>query len=441
MAQLSQQTATLACPNCGHQFTTTVHSIIDVSQDPTAKSRLLAGQLNVATCPRCGMGGPLSTPFLYHDSEKELLLVYTPPSTTTTSDQQQQFIGTMVNRVMNSLPVDKRKGYLFQPRTFLSLDTMFEEILIADGISRQQLESQKHKARLLERFIGATSDDVIQIIAQENEKELDYEFFLLLNNIIEQERARGNETQVDSLQILRDKLLQYSQVSPQQILGEAESITPDELLQQFLKLDDEQQQKAMVAAIRPLLDYAFFQTLTSRIEEAEKTGNDDQAARLLDLRTKLLTWIDALEAEAKKIWERKGKIIKDALESADWRTALDPHWQEIDTIFLTILGSNIKIAQEQGNKQAAATLQQLADLAMIIAREHAPPEIELLNRLLETDSIEERTRILDENQNMVNTDFLGLINQVTQDLVAQGRQQEADTLLPLTEQVTKILGK
>ena len=243
------------------------------------------------------------------------------------------------------------------------------------------------------------------------------------------------------MQILRDKLLQYSQVSPQQILGEAESITPDELLQQFLKLDDEQQQKAMVAAIRPLLDYAFFQTLTSRIEEAEKTGNDDQAARLLDLRTKLLTWIDALEAEAKKIWERKGKIIKDALESADWRTALDPHWQEIDTIFLTILGSNIKIAQEQGNKQAAATLQQLADLAMIIAREHAPPEIELLNRLLETDSIEERTRILDENQNMVNTDFLGLINQVAQDLVAQGRQQEADTLLPLTEQVTKILGK
>ena len=377
MAQTPPQLAAITCSNCRWQFTIPAYRIVDVGQDPAAKARLLQGQINVAVCPQCGTGGTLSIPFLYHDPQKELLFVYTPPSTMMDNDQQQRFIGSSINTVMASLPPEKRKGYLFQPRTFLSMETMLDEIIMTDGISRQQLESQKNKLRLLQRLVSAISDDVIEVIARENEKDLDYEFFLLLNNLTERMKGQGNQAEAARLQTLRQKLLQYSDAARQGEVESAQILSRDKLLKRLVETNDKEEQKALVAAARPLLDYGFFQALTATIEEAKQAGNAERANQLLELRSKLLAWIDELDAKVRKIWQRKAKLIEEILRSPDWRAALEPHWQEIDPVFLTILGNNIELTQEQGNDQAAATLQQLADLALVIAREHAPPEVQL----------------------------------------------------------------
>ncbi|MFZ5916093.1 MAG: CpXC domain-containing protein [Chloroflexota bacterium] len=441
MAQIPKQTAALVCPNCKHQFTISVQSVIDVGQDPAAKNRFLAGQVNVATCPRCGAGGLLNAPFVYHDPLKELLFAFTPATSNLSDAQQQRFIGSMVNAIMTTLPSDRRKGYLFQPRTFLSLDTMIDEIMIADGFSREQLEAQKRKFRLLERLLGATSDDVIQFIAQENRRDLDYEFFAMLQNILDHTQELGNVAETNRLRALRATLLEHSELTPSELLDRAETISPQELIQQLLKIQDETQQKELVAAIRPLLDYTFFQSLTTRMEEAEKAGDQPRAEQLLNLRTRLLAWIDEMDTEAQKIWQRKARLIEQVLRSNDWRAALEPHWQEIDSVFLTILGSNIRIAQEQGHEQAASTLRQLIDLAMIVAREHAPPEIQLLNRLLETESSEKRQRILEQNQTLLNAEFLRLIDSIAHDLAEDGRTKDLAFLQSLRGEVTQVMDR
>jgi len=427
--------AAITCPNCGRHFTTPVHSIVDVGQDPGAKDRLLRGRINVAICPQCGVGGTLSVPFLYHDPQKELLFVYTPPSALMDSNQQQRFIGSLINSVMTSLPQERRKGYLFQPRTFLSMETMLDEIIMADGLSRQELESQKRKLQLLDRLVNASSDDVIEIIARENEKDLDYEFFLLLNNLIGRMRTQGNEAEAARLQELHRKLLRYSEAARQGDVESEQIISKDELLRRLLETDDERQRKSLVATARPLLDYGFFQALTAIIEEAEQAGDAEKANRHLDLRAKLLQWIKELDDEAQKIWERKVKLIQEILQSSDWRAALEPQWQEIDRIFLIILDSNIQQAQQQGDTQTAAILQQLADLALVVARDHAPPEVQLLNQLLDADYPEGTQRILEQNRDQLNAGFLKLIDAVIQDLAAQGRQQDVNTVQLIRAQI------
>lgn len=441
MAQAPPQMAAITCSTCRRQFTTTVHSIVDVGQNPEAKNRLLQGQINVAVCPQCGTGGTLSIPFLYHDPQKELLLVYTPPSAIMDNNQQQQFIGVLLNRVMASLPPERRKGYLFLPHTFLSMETMLDEIIMADGLSRQQLESQKHRFRLLDRLVYATSDDVISVIARENEKDLDYEFFLMLNGLIERIRAQGNEAEAARLQDLHRKLLQYSEAARQADVESTQIASKDELVQRLLETDDERQQKSLVAAARPLLDYAFFQALTATIEAAKQAEDTEKANRLLGLRSKLLEWTKELDAEARKIWERKGKLIEEILRSPDWQAALELHWQEIDHIFLTILGNNIKLAQQRDDAQTAATLQQLADLALVIARQHAPPEVQLLNELLEADYPEGTQRVLEGNRDQVNADFAKLIDAVIQDLAAQGHPQDLNTVQLIRAQVKAMLSQ
>ena len=70
--------ARITCPSCQNQFQAPVEQVLDVSNDPSARMRVLNGLVNVAGCPHCGMRVALSLPFLYHDPEKELALVYMP---------------------------------------------------------------------------------------------------------------------------------------------------------------------------------------------------------------------------------------------------------------------------------------------------------------------------------------------------------------------------
>jgi hypothetical protein len=440
MAQTHPKTAAITCPNCGRRFAAPVHPIIDVGQNPAGKTQLLQGQINVAVCPQCGAGGILSLPFLYHDPQKELLFVYTPPSTVMDNNQQQRFIGSLLNTVMSSLSPGQRKGYLFQPRNFLSLETMQDEIVIADGISRQELESQKRQLRLLERLMNATSDEVIGIIAQENEKDLNKGFFLLLRGIIEQMRDQGDADEATRIETLRHKLLQYSDAAREGDLESTQIISQDELLQRLLETDDEQQQKSLVAAARPLLDYGFFQALTATIEEAHQAGKAEKADRLVQLRSKLLAWTDELDAKAKEVWKQKAKLIQKILQSPDWRAALEPHWQEIDPIFLSILSSNIELTQQQGDTQTTMMLQQFADLALVIAREHAPPEVQLLNQLLEAEYPAGTQRVLEKNRDRLNADLLRLIDRVIRDMAAQGFQHDVKIARLIQTQVQEMIG-
>lgn len=440
MAQTATQTATIACPNCGRRFNTPVQSVIDVGQDPASKSRLLEGQINLAVCPQCGAGGTLSLPFLYHDPQKELLFIYTPPTSVMDNNRQQRLIGALINSVMATLPPEKRKGYLFQPRSFLTLDTLRDEIIMADGVSREDLDDRKRKLHLMERLVGATSDDVIGVIARENEKDLDYEFFLLLRSMIEQAGSEGQMAEAARLDKLRHTLLQYSDAAREGGVESDQIISQEELLDQLLATDDEGQQKSLVAAARPLIDYSFFQALTRLIEEAQQAQDSARADRLLALRARLLEWTQTMDAAVKEVWEAKAKLIQQIIAGPDWQTALESHWQEIDPAFMSILASNIEWAMQQGNEQAASTLQQFADLALVVAREHAPPEIRLLNQLLEAEYPKGTQRILEKNREQLSTDLLDLLDAVIREMSTQGLDQDIKTAQLIRVQVQEMLG-
>jgi hypothetical protein len=246
---------------------------------------------------------------------------------------------------------------------------------------------------------------------------------------------------VSRLRSLHQKLLQFSDAARQGEVESVQIISKDDLLKRLVEMDDEEQQKALVTAARPLVDYGFFQVLTIKIQETQQAGQDQRARQLLNLRSKLLAWTDELDAEAEKIWQRKARLIEEILHSKNWRTALESHWQEIDPVFLTILGSNVELARKQGNEQAATTLQQLADLVMVIAREHAPPAVQLLNRLLEADYPEETQHILEQNHDQLNADFINLVDSIIADMAAQGLQEQMNALLLIRTQARATVGQ
>ena len=63
---------TLTCP-CGEVFTTPIYEYVNVAKDPQLQYTLLAGLLNVSTCPACSRRAAISRPFIYSDPAHNLL--------------------------------------------------------------------------------------------------------------------------------------------------------------------------------------------------------------------------------------------------------------------------------------------------------------------------------------------------------------------------------
>ncbi len=72
---------TMTCP-CGETFDHTLYEYVSVASDPHLRYTVLAGLLNVATCPVCGRRAAIGRPFIYSDPEKHLLAYVHPRNNT-----------------------------------------------------------------------------------------------------------------------------------------------------------------------------------------------------------------------------------------------------------------------------------------------------------------------------------------------------------------------
>ncbi|GAC1568824.1 MAG: hypothetical protein NVS3B14_19770 [Ktedonobacteraceae bacterium] len=68
-----------SCP-CGEKFTSPIYDYVNVAKDPTLQYTVLAGLLNVSTCPACGRRIAYSQPFIYSDPTHNLLAFVHPRS-------------------------------------------------------------------------------------------------------------------------------------------------------------------------------------------------------------------------------------------------------------------------------------------------------------------------------------------------------------------------
>lgn len=68
---------TLTCP-CGQVFTSPIYEYVNVAKDPQLQYTVMAGLLNVSTCPSCGRRAAISRPFIYSDPVHNLLAYVHP---------------------------------------------------------------------------------------------------------------------------------------------------------------------------------------------------------------------------------------------------------------------------------------------------------------------------------------------------------------------------
>lgn len=426
----------VTCPQCGTKYMAQVKSIIDVGQDPKLKALLLRGRLNTVRCPSCGVVGAVSTPLVYHDPDKELLLLFFPPQLNASMEARERLTGNLVNALMSTIPAERRKGYFLHPRTVLTVQSLVEEILRADGITDEMIERQRARERLLQDLLQALDDEAkLKALIANAESEIDYSFLLTLSAAAEESAAAGQQQTAERLFKLREALLdQLPIVMPEPLpLNTPQS----EVLDQVLSTKHQAGRRAFVAYNRPLLDYAFFQELTNRIEQAPA----EEAESLRALRTELLEMTERLHKEAQAVQQVKIQVLQDVLASPAPAKALRERAEEIDVMFLGVLAAAIRAAEDRADQAEMKRLQTINDAALELLQEGLPPELRLVNELLAAKYPEQTQQLLRERRADWSANLLQVLETLSNDLQAQGRTHTAQRLKDVRAQAEAILGE
>lgn len=427
----------VTCPQCNQPFTALVQNIIDVGARPELKEQFLRGRLNLAGCPHCGFAAGIGAPLLYHDPDKELALVLMPTELNLPRNDEEQLIGSLTNALMDSLPPEKRKGYLFQPKTFLSLEGLIRAVLEADGITPEMIEAQEKRVRLIHDLRSRLdNEEQFQTFIEEHQNEIDYELFLILRAMIDSARSEGQGEEAQSLEQLRRRLLDATGEPAGPPPGQVEVKTFDELLNILLGAESQQELQAMVATNRAVFDYGFFQQITDHIETAQQAGDSDRAGELLQLRQNVLAAAETVDRATEAALQNAAQRLQDILSADDPHTAVQEQLDEIDEAFLVVLAANIGQAEEQGHQEIAGTLRNLYDFILERLEEQMPPQSRVINRLLRAETTEERRSVLQEAGDLIDDELLQVLEAVADDAKAQGQQQlasEFDAIVQLVK--------
>src|SRR5215813_14025074 len=211
----------ITCPNCRQPFQAVLEQLIDGANDPQSKARLLSGRLNMAVCPNCHYQSMITTPLIYHDGSRDLLITFIPMELGLSPADQQKAIGSLTNAVIHSLPQDQRKGYLFTPKAALTYQGLIEMILEADGVTKEMINAQRAKMQLAQSFLQAEPSKWPDMV-REHDADLDMEFFSILTATAQAAMAEGRRDAFERVIGMRDQLLQLSTVG-QQALQNAEA--------------------------------------------------------------------------------------------------------------------------------------------------------------------------------------------------------------------------
>lgn len=415
------------CPNCRQPLVAEVEQLFDVGVDPSAKQKLLSGAVNVVACQNCGYQGGVSTPLVYHDPDKELLLTFMPPELGLPVNEQERILGGMINQVVNKLPQEKRKGYLLRPQPTLTMQGLVERVLEGEGITREMIQAQQQRLALIQRLLGITSQDVLTEVAKQEDKLIDNEFFSLLNRLAETAMMSGDQQSARAVAELQRSLLPITtfgrklQEQSQEVEAALSALrqlgpemTRENLLELVIKAPSETRLRAFASLARPVMDYQFFQALSERIER----GRGDGRTRLVEIRQKLLEYTREIDQQLEERRKAMQRGIDQILQAPDIEAAMGGNLDAVDEMFMEELELALQAARKQGDLDRSSKLQKM--LAVIEQASAPPLELKIVEALIDAPDEAAMQAILEANAEMVTPQFLEALSNVLAQVESTG---------------------
>ncbi len=438
MPPVPPQPVQLNCPACSTPFRTAIYTLIDVSEEPELKFALLGGQLNVAVCPNCGTPSRLSVQIVYHDAPRQLCLVHIPQEQNLPPEEQERFVGEATNFLIRALPPNAPRAYLLAPRRFLTLASLAEAILEAEGPNRKAIErevARRIHLSFLQGLAGllATDEEQFDALVESQHEAFSPEFFEDLEAFLqtmppEVEPSRG--------------LLQEVQRRLEQLVAQgddgASEIDLAEVVQRMIDLP-EAELEAAVAELRPDLEYEFFVLLTAQIEAAEAAGDHELAAALTARRERIRTLGEQIDERLQAMFEVGSALLEEVLAAPDPVAALHERADRVDEDFLTVLALNRSAAASTGQHDLEHVLGELEAATVTIIEGRMTPEQRFISELMAQETPQEATRLLRKQVAKINPALVSELNQQAEHEERRGNSPVAERLRQLARECGAML--
>lgn len=432
----------ISCPQCRQPILANIEQLFDVTSDPSAKQRLLSGAANFAHCQTCGYEGPLATPIIYHDNEKDLLLTFFPPELALPVNEQERIVGPLIKRITDNLLPEKRKGYLLNPQTFFTFQSMIERILGADGITPEMLKGQQDRVNMIEKLLSATGEDVRKELIKQNAALFDDQFFALFGQLTQAAASSGQAEIAQQMGELEQLLLDETEfgqqiqssmkemeIAAQSLQELGEGLTREKLLDLLIDAPNEAREQALVSMARGGLDYNFFQILTDRVE-GEKDA--DKREQLESMRERLLNYVNEIDKQVEARLKQSLGFLNSLLAQDNIGAATQANLQSFDQHVVQALEAMLHKATEEKDEALLAKLQQV--VAVLQDASGPLPEYEFIEELLSTENAAALDKVIAANEDKLTDELL----QTLGGIVAQAQGQEEQLSVQDKEMFAKM---
>jgi hypothetical protein len=422
MPSAPPQPIQLQCPACRTPFRAAIFTLIDGGEQPELKAALVSGQINVAVCPQCRTPSMLAAPLIYHDADKQLCLVYLPQESNQRPAEQDRFVGEVTGYLMKALPAETPRGHLLAPRRFLSLQSLIEAVLQADGLTLADLERQEQSAQLLSELAGLMEDErAFAAYVAQRRADLTPELFDVLQQFIDATPEEQSETRA-MLEALRERLLQDD--------GSGDAAVREALEAAVIRLSDceDDELAAVVAELRPQLDYTLFEFWTEQILQREAFGDGPESLQMLARRDRVVELVEAMDREAQELFERGTALLQAALNEADPAEALRARADEVDQDLLIVISANVGAAQRAGDMAMVEVLTMLGDVIQQIITDRMSPEDRFIHELLSQETPQAATTLLRRSFARITPELIKRLNELAGEEEQRGQAEQAAQL-------------
>jgi hypothetical protein len=422
-----------------------VEQLFDVTSDPGAKQRLLGGVSNHAVCQNCGFNGPLATPIVYHDADKELLLTYFPAELGMPVNEQEKMVGPLITQVTNKLPLEKRKAYLLRPQSFLTYQSLVERILGADGITPEMIQAQQKRVGLIERLLTAATLEARSAVIKEEAAAFDAEFFGIFGRLLENALAANQEGLAKQMDEVQQQLLaetefgrkiasQYNetQEAVKTLQAAGKGLDREKLLEIIVAAPNEDRVSALVSMTRPGLDYQFFQMLSERIEK--QTG--DEKKKLESLREKLLELTRKIDQRVEAEFKQASALLETILKAEDIQKATAEHMPEMGEMFIQVLNQAVQEANRKNDAERMPKLQQV--VAVLQQASAPPPELALLETFLAAPDEAALDKLLEEHAAEITPEFSAVVASIINRTEGEGGEAPPEEEKQMIEKLQSV---
>lgn len=445
--------ARVSCPVCRTEFQTYVEQVLDARVDPGAKNRVLSGTVNVAICPRCGNGGALDFPFIYHDPEHEIVLLYLPMQSGRSEVERQRFAGALTQQLMNSLAPEERKGYLFQPETFITMESLVRRALEIEGVTEDEVKRSQDQRVLISRLLEAEPENW-EAMLDEDAGLIDESFFGLLQYLLQMNGATEQSTfeQADEaqesaeLQHFRKLYTYLIEKHPvgrrlaertDVLRGFTDNPTAETLLEALVAAVDDETVGMLVQMGMPLMDYRFFQLLLQRVETAE---TPEEEKRLKALRRQVLDARETLNKAGKDLARERLGLLEKLIASEDPLKLARSHLSELDESFMYLLQAQLRDAQQRKDETLLQALNRVVGILNRLSEESMPPEMLFVRRALAAPDEDTLLTFLNDNKPLLQPQLLGFLESLEAETRERGEAEVAERLAMIRKKAQEVAG-